>query len=351
MSMANQKIRIGIVGLGRMSMAYRYALQPLADWAEITAVCDNVPDKIEAWQAKSSVKKSYLDYHELCADPDIDVVLITVPHAADPQVEDPHYDVSKAALENKKHALVEKPMAVTGANAYELVALAKKNGVKFTTAENTRFVPGYMEADRLVKEGVLGDILFVRTFVDGSAIEELQEGVNWLCKEPNGGVILDMGVHSFYLLKWIFGGVKDITAFSHKIMPEAALEDNGVFTGGLVNGTYYYATVSTIAKVPWTERLEVYGTLGSVIVDHLVDPTVVLCTGPDDKLERKPVESVPYEPKMWKWKSMLMEVSDFLEAVRDDREPGISAEDGAYAVQVAEAAYKSVRQGTAVLVG
>jgi predicted dehydrogenase len=346
--MSGQKIRVGNVGLGRMSSAYRYALQPLADWTEIVAVCDVVEEKVAARLSRDGLQKGYTDYRELCQDPDVDVVLITVPHAADPAVEDPHYEVSKVALQNKKHVLVEKPMAVTGAHAYELVELARQNGVKFTTAENTRFVPAYMAADRLVKDGTLGDILFVRTMVDGSAIEEIQDRENWLCKEPNGGVILDMGVHSFYLLKWMFGGVKDITAFAHKIIPEAELEDNGVFTGSLVNGTYYYATVSTIAKVPWTERLEVYGTKGSVIVDHLVDPTAVMYLGPDDKIERRPLEDVPYEPKMWKWKSMLAEVTDFLEAVRDDRQPGISPEDGAYAVQMATAAYASVRTGMPV---
>jgi predicted dehydrogenase len=349
--MNGKKLRVGNIGLGRMSFVYNYALQEVKDQYERYAVCDVDEEKVKARLKRGDWKKGYTDYVELCQDPDVDVVLITVPHAGIPEVEDPHYEVARIALQNKKHVLVEKPMTVTEVHSRELIELACTNGVKFTTAENTRFVPGYMEAARIVNDGALGDILFVRTEIDGSSIEELHARQNWLGKKPNGGVILDMGFHTFYLLKWIFGGVKDISAFSHKIIPEAELEDNAVFTGHLNKGTYYFSTVSTIAKVPWTERLEVYGTLGALIVDHLVDPTAVLYIGPDEKIQRKPLETVPYEPQMWKWKSMLAEVIDFMEAVRDDREPKISAEDGAYAVKVTEAAYESARTGQVVPVG
>jgi predicted dehydrogenase len=346
--MNEQKLRVGNIGLGRMSFVYNHALQQVKDMCELYAVCDVIEEKVNARLKRGIWKKGYTDYQDLCRDPNVDVILITVPHAGIPEVEDPHYEVAKAALQNKKHVLVEKPMTVTEVHARELIDIAKKNEVKFTTAENTRFVPGYMEAARLVEDGTLGDILFVRTEIDGSSIEELHNRENWLGKKPNGGVILDMGVHTFYLLKWIFDGVTDISAFSHKIIPEAELEDNGVFTGHLKKGTYFLSTVSTIAKVPWTERLEIYGSKAALIVDHLLDPTAVLYIGPDEKIERKPLETVPYEPQMWKWKSMLAEVVDFLEAVRDDRNPQISAEDGLYAVKLAEAAYESARTGHTV---
>jgi predicted dehydrogenase len=346
--MSVQKLRIGNIGLGRMSFVYNHALQQLKDKVELYAVCDIKEEKVQASLNRGEWQKGYTNYLDLCRDPDVDVVLITVPHAGIPEVEDPHYEVARAALRNRKHVLVEKPMTVTEAHSRELIELAKRNKVKFTTAENSRFVPAYVEAAKLVEDGILGDILFVRSEIDGSSIKELQNRENWLCKTPNGGVILDMGVHTFYLLKWLFGGATDITAFSHKIIPEAELEDNGIFTGHLNNGSYYFSTVSTIAKVPWTERLEIYGSEGSLIVDHLVDPTAVLHIGPDEKIERKPLESVPFEPKLWKWKSMLAEVTDFIEAVRDDREPKIKAEDGSYAVRMAEAAYESVRTGLPV---
>jgi predicted dehydrogenase len=341
-----QEIRVGLMGLGRMALAYEATLKQSKDLAHLVAVCDIVEKKIEN-RVKRGMR-GYTDYREFVKDPDIDVIFITTSHNGTTEDDDPHYEHALAALENNKHVMVEKPMTVTAKTSRQLVDTAAKRNLKFTTAENTRFVPGYMFVDEHVKSGKLGDICFIRSSIDGSSIEELTERRTWLCKKPHGGVILDMGVHTFYLLKWIFGGVRDISCFSHKTIQEADLEDNAVFTGHLMNGGYYVSSVSTIAKVPWTERLEVYGKKGAIIVDHLNDPTVFYYSGSDEQIKPEPVEEVPYEPMMWKWKSIAAEITDFLESVRDDRSPKIDPEDGYYAVMLSDAAYKSAQSGEVV---
>ena len=344
----SQEIRIGLMGLGRMAMAYEATLKQSKDLAHLVAVCDIVEKKVEN-RVKRGMR-GYTDYHEFVKDPEIDAVLITTSHNGTTEEDDPHFDHALAALENGKHVMVEKPMTVTAETSRQLVDLAKKRNLKFTTAENTRFVPGYMVVDEYVKSGKLGEICFVRSSIDGSSITELEEQSTWLCKKPHGGVILDMGVHTFYLLKWIFGGVRDIRCLSHKTIDEAELEDNAVFTGHLKNGGYYISSVSTIAKVPWTERLEVYGKEGAIIIDHLNDPTALFYSGPDEQIKSEPIEDVPYEPMMWKWKSIVAEIKDFIEAIRDDRPPKIDPEDGYYAVLLSDAAYQSAHSSEVVTI-
>jgi predicted dehydrogenase len=348
--MTNPKIRVGIIGLGGMAYAHELALKQLADVAELVAVCDVIEEKVQARQEKDGLR-GYTRYQDLLQDPDVDSVLVTVPHVSNPDQPDPHYEIARAALNSGKHVLVEKPLALTAAGARELIDLAQSRGLKYTTAENTRFVTAYMEAAQQVAAGSLGEIYFVRAAIDGCEIETVRQRANWRFTHPQGGVILDIAIHSFYLLKWLFGGVRDISAFTHKAIPEGVPEDNAVMTGHLTNGTYYICTASTVAKVPWTERLEIYGSQGALIVDQLVEPAALVYSGDDAHLEKKAIESVAHEPRYWKFKSIVAEERDFLEAIRDNRPPTIDPEDGLYSVAMVEAAYESARTGRPVPVG
>jgi predicted dehydrogenase len=157
-------------------------------------------------------------------------------------------------------------------------------------------------------------------------------------------VLLDSGVHSFYLLKWLFGGIRDICAFAYKLLPQSLVDDHSIAVGHLTNGAVFETTQSCITETPWTERLEIHGSEGSLIVDHLVNPTLVHFQGADD-IEGTPLTQVPYEPLAWKYFSMLAEVRDMVQAILENRPPLIDPLDGCYAVQVVEAAYKSIAEG------
>lgn len=120
--------------------------------------------------------------------------------------------IALATLEQGKHMLVEKPMAMTSAQALELIETAQRTHVSFTVAANTHFVAAYQEAERILQAGTLGEIRFVRACIEGSEASRIKNLASWVGSSENQGVLLDSGVHTFYLLKWLFGGVTDIQA-------------------------------------------------------------------------------------------------------------------------------------------
>lgn len=337
--MSTNKVRIGIVGAGNIAYIHEAGYTELADLCQIVAFCD-IDEELARDRAASYEAEAYSDYRELITDPEIDIVDVVVPHQW-------HYPIALAALEQRKHVLVEKPMAMTSEQALHLINTAKAMGVKFTVAENTHFVSAYREAKRLLQANVLGDIRFVRTYIAGTEAARIKSQASWVGSPENKGVLLDSGVHSFYLLRWLFGGVRDIQAFAYKIMPESLVDDNTIALGHLVNGTVFETTQSCIVEAPWTERLEIHGSLGSLIVDQLANPPVVHFKGPDD-VEGTPLESVLYEPLAWKYLSIVAEVQDFVQAVIEDRSPLIDPLYGHHAIQVAEAAYTSIVEGKSV---
>lgn len=145
MSLNGQKIGVGIIGLGGMAYTHELAIKQLRAIAQVVAVCDTIEEKVHSRVERDGLK-GYSHYLDLLRDPEVDSVLITVPHVSNPEQGDPHYVITQASLLNHKHVLVEKPMALKASRARELIDLARDEGLKYTTAENTRFVPSYIEA-------------------------------------------------------------------------------------------------------------------------------------------------------------------------------------------------------------
>ncbi len=337
--MSTRQLRVGIVGSGGIAYVHEAGYTGCGDLARIVAVCD-INEEVARERAAPYEAKVYADYRALVADREIDLVDITVPHRW-------HYDIALAALEQGKHVLVEKPLALTSGQALHLIQTAQAQGVKCTVAENTHFVAAYREVERLLAAATVGDIRFVRTSISGSEVARIQSASSWVGSVENRGVILDSGVHSFYLLRWLFGGVRDIQAAAYKILPESQVDDTTLASGHLANGAVFETAQSCIVEAPWTERLEVHGSKGSLIVDHLANPTLVHFSGSDD-VEGTPIVAVPYEPLAWKYLSMIEEIRDFVQAVLEDRAPLINPMYGYHAIQAVEAAYLSIAEGRVV---
>jgi UDP-N-acetyl-2-amino-2-deoxyglucuronate dehydrogenase len=337
--MSGKKIGVGMVGLGGASYMHELGYRESSNHAEIVAMCD-LNEKIVSKRAKKNNAQTYTNYLELLSNPAVDLVDICVPHSM-------HFEVALAALEQKKHVFVEKPITVKSEQALRLIDKANEVGVKLSVAENTRFVKSYLETEKILKEGTLGDILVVRTLIAGSEVYRIKKPDSWVGKKPYGGAILDMCVHTFYLLKWLFGGLRDVQGFSSKLIPEGELEDNAVVLGHLNNGADIITNVSCTMEIPWTERLEVYGSKCGLIVDHLANPTMRYYHGSMD-FEGKVVDQVPFDPRAWKYLSFIEEVKDFVDAVYNDRAPTIDPMDGYYAVKAVEAVETSIAAGKPV---
>jgi len=335
------KVRVGMIGLGAISFAHEAGFSEMGDICEIVALCDTNQEEVDSRLGMYAGCRGYARYQELLDNPHVDLVDITVPH-------DMHYEIAKAALEKGKHVLVEKPIAVISEQGAELISLAKVAGVKFSVAENTRFVTAYLKAEEILKQGLLGDIWTVRTLIAGSEVHRIKDPNLWHGKLPYGGVILDSSVHNFYLFKWLFGGVRDVLGFASKIVPEGEAEDNGLILGQLANGAEFQLNTSCTMEIPWTERVEIYGSKGGMIIDQLANPVVKYYLGSND-IDGTAVEGVPFDPLGWKFSSMVAEIKDFVTAVVEDRPPIIDPADALYALQAAEAVAVSIETKQPVL--
>jgi UDP-N-acetyl-2-amino-2-deoxyglucuronate dehydrogenase len=338
----NQKLRVGLIGLGSISFVHEAGFSELGDICDITAMCDINTEEVASRVQGYSGCQGYTDYLELLANPTIDLVDITVPHEL-------HYPIARAALERGKHVLVEKPITIKSEQGAELIELAKNKGLKFSVAENTRFVIAYQKAEEILAQGILGEIWSVRTLIAGSEVYRIKNPNLWHGKAPYGGVILDSAVHNFYLYKWLFGGVREVLGFASKIVPDGEMEDNGLILGHLANGAEFQLNTSCTFEIPWTERVEIYGSKGGLLIDQLTNPVAKYYLGSSD-IDGITIEDVPFDPLGWKFASMVDEVRDFVMAIVEDRPPLIDPQDTLYALRAVEAVDKSIETKVPVMV-
>lgn len=332
--MTQNILGIGMVGLGFASNPHEAGFAEMTDLCKIVAMCD-VKEDLARDRSQIYNAKPYFRYQDLINNPEVNVVDVTTHHEL-------HYEIAKAALEAGKHVFVEKPICVNSQQGLELVELAKKKGLVLGVAENTPFVPAYQEAEKILKQGTLGDIWFIRTMIAGESLYDLADPNHWLGTLPYGGVILDSSVHSFYLYRWFFGGAKDTWGFSSRFSNTKPAEENGLIIGHTVKGAEYELFTTVVGAIPWMERAEIYGSKGAIIIDQLANPVMKVYMGSGD-MEGMVVPGVEFDPLGWKYNSLILEAKDFILSIHEKRPPRVDPMDAVYCVQCVEAATKSIQ--------
>jgi predicted dehydrogenase len=337
------RLGIGLVGLGIISRAHRVGYERAGDRTAVVAVCDRDP-QLAASVAAELGARAYTEIDDLLADEEVAAVDLTLPHHV-------HYPAASAALAAGKHVLVEKPLALTSSECKALIAQASDAGLTLAVAENTPFVAAYRAVERLVRSGAIGEPRLARTLISGSEVARLRDTTLWKGRRAGsgGGAILDAGPHSFYLLRWLLGELHTVRAFHHRLIAESEVDDHAVVAGSTRAGALYTTEYTFTAEIPWGERLELYGSEGSVIVDQLARTPAIHFAGGGDS-EGTPLPGVTYDPAGWKLDSIAAGVVDYVDAVRERRPPTVTGEDGLHGVLVAERAYASAAEGGIELV-
>jgi len=160
---ANDKVNVGWIGVGTRGYAgLDWLHTAAANEVQITAICDTYQGYIARAQDRMQTiwgnkPKSYVDYRELLADKSIDAVYIMTP-------EHLHHDMTIAALKAGKHVYIEKPLAHTIEEGFDIVKVWEQSKKIVQVGTQNRSSSLYKKAKELVKQGMIGDVHYVRAF-------------------------------------------------------------------------------------------------------------------------------------------------------------------------------------------
>ncbi len=337
-------MRYALIGCGRVAPSHIKAAQ--SNEIEIVALCDIDYNKAVAFAEQQNLENVsiYADYKELLEKEGVDFVSIAT-------VSGTHGEIATYCAEQGVNFLVEKPMAMSIAEADAIITAAEKTGVVAGVCHQNRFNIAVQELKRAVDNNRFGKLshgsIHVRWFRDESYYKQDDWRGKWAL---DGGALMNQCIHGIDLLRWIFGDeIESIYGVAkNQYHPYIEAEDIGVAVISFKNGAVATVEGTVNAVDNLEETLCVFGEDGMVRLGGLSANTV------DVWQFRKPEEAdedrrfiEEKAPNVYGngHTSLFL---DFKNAVSENRSPYIDLYAGKRAVETILAIYKSQRSGEKV---
>ncbi|MEK5069900.1 Gfo/Idh/MocA family protein [Sporosarcina sp. FSL K6-1508] len=242
-----------------------------------------------------------------------------------------HKEMVVNAAKAKKHILCEKPIATNLTDAKEIIQVCKDHAVILQIAYPVRFSSPIQQVKEMIDNGELGDIVAFRTTNRG------QNPGGWFIdkEQSGGGAVLDHTVHMVDIMRWYLNEeVTEVKAIIDSYFHDIAIDDAGLLTLEFENGVIasHDASWSRFTEYPtWGDvTIEVIGTKQTVKVDAFNEHVKMFSSG------KKSLEHIFYGNDM-----DFGLIRDFINCVKEGREPSITGYDGLKSLAVSLAAYES----------
>jgi predicted dehydrogenase len=337
-----EPVNLGLLGSGFVAEFYMDALRDVPG-AHVVANHSRSIDRAREFGERHDVPSQYTDVEALCADGEVQIVVVGLPNCL-------HLDAIRAAAAAGKAIVCTKPLARTAQEAAEIVRIVRDAGVMHGYAETAVFAPNVMSARRMIEEGAIGDVISVRA-------REAHSGPHaphfWDAETAGGGSLLDMGCHTIEAARYLFG--KDVpmteafawgATLSHA--DRTTGEDNAVALIKFANGGISITEASWSMRGGMELRNEITGTGGRLVTDSTATPVHGFITNPAGYLMEKAdaetgwVYPIPDEAHVYGYAEQMRH---FVDCFRTGATPRETFADG-YVVNCAlDACYRSMKSG------
>ena len=256
-------IRVGLIGCGMIARVHVPYIRSYKG-AEIIGVCDSNLEQAKVLARRFKISKIYTDSQAFFAEQQPDIVHILTP----PQT---HAELAISAMETGIHVLVEKPMAVSVAEADRMIDTARRMKVRLCVNHNRLFDPVVLKAKQMVANGALGEVVGVEAFQGlahldtNNSADGLPSKKGWVSQLP-GGALQNVGPHSIALLLAFVRAPRLISVVTKRtgLIPGAPFEEvRAIFEGEKALGTLAFS----LSPEPYQNFLNLYGSKASLQVN------------------------------------------------------------------------------------
>jgi myo-inositol 2-dehydrogenase/D-chiro-inositol 1-dehydrogenase len=332
-----KQVGLGLIGAGAIGRVHASNIHSGIGGARLVAIAD-VDEKAARNVAElSGNAKTYSDYADLIADPEVDGVVVCTPPFL-------KLDITRKAAKAGKHVFCEKPVAITMSEANELVSIVRGSGIRFQVGYQRRFDPSYMKARNAVETGQLGKLLLVR---EHNRDPPGPIGGWSLNPKKSGGIFLDTTSHDFDAVRWLSGSEVVRVFAEGATLVYGDLKANGDFDTTtvvmkLANDALAYVDSCYHTVYGFDARVEILGTEAAV--------SVSMGEQSFTHIHRSIGTSNEYfDGYATRWAQAYHdEMSDFAACIAKGREPKATVEDGRAALEIGLAARASIEQMKAI---
>lgn len=336
-----KKIGFGIIGTGAIAGKHADAIREL-DNGELIAMCSSNPERARSAASKFKIK-TYFDIRGFLKHPGLDIVCVCTASGQ-------HVEPVLQAANAGKHVIVEKPIEINLDRADQMIQTCLENRVKLGVIFQNRFNEDYLLVKKWVKDGLLGDLLMGNAYVNWFRSPTYYSESPWkgTLSGDGGGAFINQGIHTIDLLLDIMGEVSSVFAQVRTAVYPIEGEDIGAAVVNFRNGALGNITASTALYPGYPERLEMYGKNGSVILEagKIIHHHI---KGLEQSHPQKTVEGSGFsDPMAIGHQLHLAQFRDFIDAVKNDREPIVNGHAARKSLELILGIYESSKMNKPV---
>lgn len=355
--MSHSPLRFAIVGCGSIAPTHAEALAALPPGeAALVACCDEVPERAQAFAERFHIRA--VPYEDVLRDPDIDAVSVCAPSGR-------HADLGIPALHAGKHVVVEKPMDISLDACDRLINAQRASGRTLAVISQHRFDPASQGVKELMDAGELGPLVLADARIPWYRTQEYYDSGDWrgTWALDGGGCLMNQGVHTVDLLRWLCGPVQTVYAQMGTLAHERIeVEDVVSATLTFANGAVGTLMASTAAYPGFPARLAVHGTRGSTVIEgdtlHTLaiqgqeimagqeanDHALQVARGGTRAATAQAgsLRAAPAASSVW-GDAHRAQLQDFIRCCRTGETPLVDGQEGRNAVELVLAVYESAR--------
>jgi len=322
-------LRWGIVSTASIGTLKVIAGIQNAARCEVVAIASRDPERAARAAAQMGIPTAYGSYEALLADPDVDAVYIPLPNHL-------HKAWTMAAARAGKHVLCEKPLAMTAAEAREMVDACSGQGVRLMEAFMYRLHPSWVAARQLVASGRIGRLVAVQSWF--SYFNDDPRNIRNIL-EAGGGALFDIGCYCVNLSRMLFEGEPERVEASVVRDPLTGVD---VLASGILEFGGGVATFACSTRAEDDQRVHIYGTEGHIAIGIPFNippdrPTAISVTAGGDPPVAPIVETLTFATA----DPYSVEAAAFAAAILDDLPTPVPPEDAVANLRVIERIFEA----------
>lgn len=331
----SQCLRIAVLGAGRIGRMHAEHIARRVSRAQVTTVVDLKPELAQSCAEACGIADFGVSVDHVLARSDVDAVAICTSSPT-------HTTIIEQAATAGKHIFCEKPIDLDLARIDHALSVVESKGVLFQVGFQKRFDNSYRRVRRAIDSGEIGEPHAAHL----SSRDPAPPPIEFL--RSSGGLFLDMMIHDFDMVCYLLGhDVASVYAAGSVRVDPAIGAINDVDTATVVieyhNGTLVTIQNSRLCTFGYDQRVEVFGSKGSVRIDHAYPNTAVLSTS------RGINRDVPYHFFLDRYKdAYIAELQAFVDAALDGKDSPLSGAEGRMPVVLGLAAQRSLTLGRPV---
>ena len=336
-----RKIRLAIVGCGRISKNHFNAVQKHQENIELVSVCDDQQAVLSDHESKYKVK-GYLNLSDMLKNEDLDLVVLCTPSGI-------HADQAVLCAKHSVNVMSEKPMATLWIDALRMVKACEDRAVRLFIVKQNRRNSTLRLLKRAMKENRFGKIHMVHLNVFWTRPQKYYDQAPWRGTwEFDGGAFMNQASHYVDLLDWLIGPIEKVNAMMSTSL-DIEVEDTGVLNLKWRSGALGSMSVTMLSYPKNLEgSITILGEKGTVRLGGVAVNEIQHWVFDESKDYDEEIKEANYQTSSVYGFGHPLYYNNVIEVLRGNAEPETDGREGLKSLEIIIAAYMSARDGKTV---